>query len=96
METIKLQAVSSYFKMIKPPTLKQYLQRRFVREVMSQVKGENGVSVDAGTGRKAPASAIKAKELMQGKKAEVLMTEHPEWVEEYKKGHGDVAGNKEA
>ena len=85
-----------YFRVKKPPTLKQFLHRKFVGHIMGQVKGENGVNKDSSSGRSAPKSALKARELLKGKKSDDIMKEHPEWVDEYKKEHGDGTGNKEA
>lgn len=95
MSDLRIQQIT-YYRVVKPPTLKQFLHRKFVKETMAQIKGKSGVEQDPLTGRPAPASAVKAREMMQGKKAEELMTEHPEWVEEYKKEYGDGTGNKEA
>ena len=78
----------TYFRIVKPPSLKQYLQRRAVAEAMKQVKGEKGVGIDPETQRMSPLSAIKAKELLKGTKAEDLMRLHPDWVEDYKREHG--------
>lgn len=87
----------AYIREKRPPTLSQFVHRKHVGKIMSQVKGEGGVVNDPRrTGKRIPASALKARELIKGKKSEDLIAEHPEWVEEYKREYGDGAGNKEA
>lgn len=82
----------TYYRIVKPPSLKQYLIRRAVAVTMRKVEGEVGVGIDPETHRRSPLSAIKAKELLKGIKAENLMSEHPEWVEDYRREYG--AGNQ--
>ena len=77
-----------YFRTVKAPTLKQYLHRRAVSDVMSQVKSETGLGRDTETGRIIPISAIKAKEMLKGVKAEDLMKLHQDWVEDYRREYG--------
>jgi hypothetical protein len=86
--------IITYYRTPKPPTLKQFVHRKFVHQVMEQVKGENGTTEDPVTRRTAPVSAVKARDLMKGKKAEELIAEHPDWVEEYKREYPDGAGDK--
>lgn len=81
-ERVLIQTVT-YHRLVRPPTLKQWIYRKAVAELMVQVKGETGTDLDPETGRLAPASAIKAKELMKGLNAEKLIAEHPDWVKEY-------------
>ena len=88
-ETQELELIQ-YYREKRPPTLKQFIHRKHVSTVMAQVKGKDGVTRDAATGKNAPVSAIKARELLKGKTSEELMAEHPEWVDEYKKEHGHV------
>lgn len=86
-DEMKIQQIT-YYRIVKPPTLKQYLHRRAVREVMSSVKGETGVGIDKDTNRPVPLSAIKAKEMLKGTKADDLMRLHPGWVEDYRREYG--------
>jgi len=86
----------TYFRELKPPTLKQYVHRRAVRETMQKLEGETGVKIDPESNKQMPISAIRAKELLKGQRAEDLIREHPEWVEDYRREQGDAAGNKEA
>jgi hypothetical protein len=78
----------TYLREVKPPTLRQYLQRRNVKEVMEQVKGETGIGVDPETKRNTPVSAIKAKEMLTGVTADELMKLHPDWIKDYEKEYG--------
>lgn len=84
---VEVQQIT-YFRRVKPPTLKQYLYRRHVQESMEQVKGETGIGVVPGTIENAPISAIKAKELLKGQTGDVLEALHPDWVEDYHKQYG--------
>lgn len=85
--------IITYYRKVKPPTLKQFLHRKFVKLTMSQIEGKSGIMKDPETGRPAPASAVIARDMMKGKKAEDIMAEHPEWVEEYKKEYPNGAGD---
>ena len=80
----ELQQIT-YFRQVKPPTLKQYLHRRFVKETMQAVQGEKGIGMDPDSNRQMPISAIKAREMLKGQTADDLIVLHPEWVEDYKK-----------
>ena len=86
-EEIKVQIIT-YARQVKPPTLDQFLYRRAVRETMKAIKGKVGVTVNPGTGIPIPESALAAKEALKGLTAEKIAKEHPEWVDEYNKGHG--------
>jgi len=72
-----------YYRVIKPPTLKQWVYRRAVRQAMAAIRDQKGVTLDPETGRPIPVSALAAKEALKGLTAEQIMEEHPEWVEEY-------------
>ena len=91
----KLQEIR-YFRVIKPPTLKQYLFRRAVSLVMKGVVGQTGTDIDPVTKRPVPCSAIRARDLLQGVKAEDLAAEHPEWIKDYEKEYGNGTGDKKA
>ena len=79
----------TYLRVIKNPTLKQYLHRRSVSETMQQVKGETGTGFDRETNRSIPLSALKAKEMLRGTNAEDLRRLHPSWVEDYRREYGN-------
>ena len=81
-EEIKLQKIE-YYRQIKPPTLKQFLYRRAVKEAMSQVKGKIGVTLNPDTGLPIPESALAAREALKGLTTEQILTEHSEWEQEY-------------
>ncbi len=81
-EEIKLQKIE-YYRAVKPPTLKQYLYRRAVREKMAEIKGRVGVTVNPETGIPIPESALAAKDALKGLTIEQILAEHPEWKEDY-------------
>ncbi len=87
-EEIKLQKIT-YVRQVRPPTLKQYLYRRAVKEAMAQIKGRVGVTVNPDTGIPIPESALAAREALKGLKTEQILAEHPEWKEDYER---DVRG----
>ncbi len=74
-----------YWREVKPPTLKQYVYRRAVKEAMDQVKGKTGITVSDDTGHPIPVSAVAAKDLLKGLTAERLLEIHPEWKEDYER-----------
>jgi len=74
-----------YYRQVKPPTLGQYVYRRAVRELMAEIKGQTGVTINPETGRPVPVSAIAAQEVLRGLSAEQLLQEHPEWREDYER-----------
>ena len=76
-----------YYRIVKPPSLKQFIHRKAVAQAMKQVQGETGVGIDPDTRRPTPISAIKAKELLKGVTAEDLMRLHPDWIEDYRREH---------
>jgi len=79
----------TYYRAVKPPTLRQFVHRMAVAEIMEESKGEKGTGIDYETGRLSPLSAIKAKELLRGLKADELMKLHPSWVEEYNRRYAN-------
>ena len=81
-EEIELQKIE-YYRQVRPPTLKQFLYRRAVKEAMAEVKGKVGVVINPGTGLPIPESALAAKDALKGLTAEQILTEHPEWKEDY-------------
>jgi len=85
-EEIKLQKIE-YYRQVRPPTLKQYLYRRAVKEMMASIKGKVGVTINPGTGIPIPESALAAKEALKGLTAKKIAKEHPDWVEGYNKKH---------
>ena len=76
-----------YYRQIKPPTLKQYLFRRKMAEVMVEVRNKTGVVYDQETHRPIPRSAHLAKQLLKGLTSDIIALEHPEWVECYEQGN---------
>ena len=87
-EEIQLQKIE-YYRQVKPPTLKQYVYRRAVRETMAEIRGKTGVTVNNDTGRPIPVSALAASEALRGVTAELILELHPEWREDYER---DVRG----
>lgn len=90
-EEIKLQKIE-YYRLVKPPTLKQYVYRRAVREKMEGIKGQVGVTVNPDTHRPIPASALAASLALKGLTAEQILAEHPEWREDYERELKQRAG----
>lgn len=86
-EEIKLQQIT-YYRQVKPPTLKQFLYRRAVKEAMERVKGKVGVALNPDTGLPIPESALAAREVLKGLTTEKILAEHPEWGEEYEREFG--------
>ena len=86
-EGIKLQKIE-YYRQVRPPTLKQFLYRKAVRETMKAIKGNIGVTLNPGTGIPIPESALAAKEALKGLTAKKIAKEHPDWVDEYNREHG--------
>ncbi len=83
-EEIKVIKVE-YYRQIKPPTLKQFLYRRAVKEKMAAIKGKVGVTVNPDTGIPIPESALAAKEALEGLTTERILAEHPTWKEDYQR-----------
>ena len=83
-EEIQVQKIE-YYRQVKPPTLKQYLYRRAVREKMATIKGKTGVTINPDTGLPIPESALAAKQALKGLTIEEILREHPEWEEEYER-----------
>ncbi len=81
-EEIELQKIE-YYRQVRPPTLAQYVYRRAVKEAMAEVKGKVGVVINPGTGLPVPESALAARDALKGLTAEQILTEHPEWKEDY-------------
>jgi len=86
-EEIQLQEIR-YYRVVKPPTLKQYLFRRAVKEKMAEIKGKVGVTVNPGTGLPIPVSALAAQEALKGLSAEQILAAYPEWEEDYEREYG--------
>jgi len=81
-EEIQLQEIK-YYRQIKPPSLKQFLFRRAVKEKMSLIKGQTGVIIE--NGRPIPVSALAAREALKGLTAEQIRAAHPEWEADYER-----------
>ncbi|MBA7539374.1 hypothetical protein ES705_31653 [subsurface metagenome] len=86
-EEIKLQEIR-YLRVVKPPTLKQYLYRRAVKEKMAEIRGKVGVTLNPDTGLPIPESALAAREALKGLTTEQILAEHPEWKEDYERDVG--------
>lgn len=84
VEEVKLEKIE-YYRQVRPTTLKQYLYRRAVKEMMALIKGRVGVTLNPDTGIPIPESALAAKEALKGLTAEKIAKEHPEWREDYEK-----------
>ena len=84
VDEIKFQEIK-YYRQVKPPTLKQYLYRRAVKERMAGVKGKVGITVNPETGLPVPESALAAREALKGLTTEQILGEHPEWKEDYER-----------
>jgi len=82
-----------YYRVKRPPTLKQYVFRRAVKERMAEIKGQLGVTINPDTSRPIPVSALAAREALKGLTAERILVEHPEWKEEYEREFGGEARN---
>ncbi len=87
-EEIKLVKVE-YYRQVLPPTLKQFLYRRAVKNAMEKVKGKIGVTLNPETGMPIPESALAAKEALKGLTAEKILAENPSWEKDYER---DVEG----
>jgi len=72
-----------YYRQVKPPTLKQFLYRRAVKEAMEKVKGRVGVAINPDSGLPIPESALAAREALKGLTTEQILAEHPTWKEDY-------------
>ena len=84
MSEIQVQEIH-YFRQVRPPTLKQYLLRRAVREEMAKVKGQVGITINPETSLPIPVSALAVKEALKGLTADRILQEHPEWRDDYEK-----------
>lgn len=83
-EEILVQKIE-YYRQVRPPTLKQFVYRKAVREAMAAVKGNTGVTTHPDTGNPVPVSALAAREALKGLTAEQLLKENPSWRDEYEK-----------
>lgn len=82
VDEVSVQQIT-YYRQVKPPTLRQYLYRRAVRERMANLKGKVGVTTNPSTGLPIPESALAAREALKGLTTEKILAEHPEWKEDY-------------
>lgn len=74
-----------YYRQVRPPTLKQYLYRRAVKEAMTDIKGQDGVTINPETNHPIPKSALAARDALKGLTTEKILEKHPEWKEDYAK-----------
>lgn len=75
-----------FWQEVKPPTLNQYLWRRYMRSV-TKGKGGSGVVTDPESGQPLPLTAFNAKQQLKGVTAQDVAIQHPDWVEDYTKEH---------
>jgi len=83
-EEIKLQKIE-YYRVLKKPTLAQYLYRRAVKERMAEIKGRVGVTLNPDSGIPIPESALAAREALKGLTTEKILAENPSWKEDYER-----------
>lgn len=83
-QEIKVQKIE-YYRQVKLPTLSQYVYRRGVKEAMTELKGNTGVTINPLTGNPIPKSALAAQQSLKGLTAEELLKKHPEWRKDYEK-----------
>jgi len=86
-EETKLVKVE-YYRQVKPPTLKQFLYRRAVKEAMASIKGRIGVTLNPETDIPIPESALAARAALKGLTTEQILAEHPEWKGDYEREIG--------
>lgn len=84
VEEIQLQKIE-YYRQVRPPTLKQFLYRRAVKQTMAKIKGRVGVTVNPENGKPVPESALAAKEALKGLTTEKILAENPSWKEDYQR-----------
>jgi hypothetical protein len=84
---IQLQKIE-YYRQVRHPTLKQFLHRKNVAEVMAAAKSVGGVVFDQESQRAMPRSAQHVKGKLKGMTADKVAEIHPEWVEEWEKLYG--------
>ena len=80
-----------YWRERKPPTLKQFIWREAMKLASDEARVIKGTTINPETGYEIPRSALHIKEALKDKTVEDLMTEHPEWVAEYKKMCGGAS-----
>lgn len=88
VEEIQLQKIE-YYRQVRPPTLKQFLYRRAVKQTMAKIKGRVGVTVNPATGKPVPESALAAQEALKGLTTEKILAENPSWKEDYERDVGN-------
>ena len=76
-----------YYRQKRPPSLAQYLHRRKVAQVMSDIADRRGTVLDPETQRSIPRTAHLAKELLRGLTSDRIAEIHPLWVEDYRRDH---------
>ena len=74
-----------YYRQKRLPTLKQYLLRRKVAQVMSDIADRRGTVLDPETQRSIPRTAHLAKELLKGLTSDKIGLENPSWKDDYAK-----------
>ena len=74
-----------YYRQKRPPSLAQYLHRRKVAQVMSDIADRRGTVLDPETQRSIPRTAHLARELLRGLTSDKIDIEHPSWKDDYAK-----------
>lgn len=85
MSEVKIQKVE-YWRLVKPPTLKQFLMRRVFKEAAEKTKAVTGVSPDKN--HVIPTSAKEMRDKLKGLTAEEIAKRRPDLVEEYRRKYG--------
>ena len=78
-----------YYQQIRPPTLNQYLYRRYVRRTMTNEVSGGGIGVNVDTGLPVPLTALQAQAKLKGVTADVVRRMFPEWVDDYEEEYGE-------
>lgn len=73
-----------YIRERRPPTLKQFIWRKAVKEASAEARKLEGNTVNPDTGLPIPRSALHVKKVLEMKTVKDLIKEHPEWVKEWK------------
>lgn len=94
MPEVMFQKVE-YLKLVQPPTLKQFLINKVIKEASAQIKGFRGNTrvvttkeVDGRTvveSKLMPKSAAILKNGLSGMTADRILELHPEWKDDYAK-----------
>ena len=84
---IRFQKVQ-YYRQIKPPTLKQYLYRRKMAEVMHGLGNQTGVTFDKEINKLIPLTASLARKSLKGLTSDKIADDHADWVSDWRTKYG--------